>query len=206
MSMNPEDVNRINYNCYYVDQNLNTYVRRRMQAESLMTPLNHTPNSYDDAPAAKMKLLGTHGHLYPVSAEEPNTDYNNRLEPYERRFNDARYGQINSNIMTREEFIRKQNEERNLQNKTNDINSQEHINPPPQPTDKIEPEIPHGEMMNQDIPQYENNQIPNDTNYNNNNNNYYINNYRLSQPQYAPESNYNKYGNDYSYNYHYQNK
>ena len=96
MSIKREDVNRINYNTYFINQNLNTFIRKKMQSESLFTPLSNTPNCFEDGPAAKMKLLGNRGHQFPVQYEGPDDpSFNNRMdkmEPYESRFQDLRYG------------------------------------------------------------------------------------------------------------------
>jgi hypothetical protein len=63
--MNPRDVNRINYNNYYVGQNLDFLVRSKMRSESLSTPLKNTPPFYDDQVTAKMSLLGKRGYYDP---------------------------------------------------------------------------------------------------------------------------------------------
>ena len=63
--MNPRDVNRINYNNYYVGQNLDFLVRSKMRSESLSTPLKNTPPFYDDEVTSKMSLLGKRGYYDP---------------------------------------------------------------------------------------------------------------------------------------------
>lgn len=63
--MNPTDVNRINYNCYYIGQNLDYLVRDKMKSESFITPLQVTPHYYEDEVSKKMKLLGNRGHYFP---------------------------------------------------------------------------------------------------------------------------------------------
>ena len=63
--MDPRDVNRINYNNYYVGQNLDFLVRSKMRSESLSTPLKNTPSFYDDEVSSKMSLLGKRGFYDP---------------------------------------------------------------------------------------------------------------------------------------------
>ena len=63
--MDPRDVNRINYNNYYVGQNLDFLVRSKMRSESLSTPLKNTPPFYDDEVSSKMSLLGKRGYYDP---------------------------------------------------------------------------------------------------------------------------------------------
>ena len=63
--MDPRDVNRINYNNYYVGQNLDFLVRSKMRSESLSTPLKNTPAFYDDEVSSKMSLLGKRGYYDP---------------------------------------------------------------------------------------------------------------------------------------------
>lgn len=63
--MDPRDVNRINYNNYYVGQNLDFLVRSKMRSESLSTPLKNTPPFYDDQVSSKMSLLGKRGNYDP---------------------------------------------------------------------------------------------------------------------------------------------
>lgn len=63
--MDPRDVNRINYNNYYVGQNLDFLIRSKMRSESLSTPLTNTPVFYDDQVSSKMALLGKRGFYDP---------------------------------------------------------------------------------------------------------------------------------------------
>ena len=63
--MDPRDINRINYNNYYVGQNLDFLVRSKMRSESLSTPLKNTPVFYDDQVSSKMSLLGKRGYYDP---------------------------------------------------------------------------------------------------------------------------------------------
>lgn len=63
--MDPRELNKINYNNYYVGQNLDFLIRNRMRAETLGTPLGNTPAFYDDQVNAKMSLLGKRGYYDP---------------------------------------------------------------------------------------------------------------------------------------------
>ena len=63
--MDQKDVNRINYNNYYVGQNLDFLIRSKMRSESLSTPLTNTPVFYDDQVSSKMALLGKRGFYDP---------------------------------------------------------------------------------------------------------------------------------------------
>ena len=81
--MNPRDVNRINYNNYYVGQNLDFLVTSKMRSESLSTPLKNTPPFYDDEVTSKMSLLGKRGYYDPgyiygfsnLNQEKENNQY-----------------------------------------------------------------------------------------------------------------------------------
>ena len=79
--MDPRDVNRINYNNYFVGQNLDFLVRSKMRSESLSTPLKNTPAFYDDQVTSKMSLLGKRGFYDPgyiygfQNSEEINNEY-----------------------------------------------------------------------------------------------------------------------------------
>lgn len=63
--MNPSEVNRLNYNCYYGGRNLDALIRQRMKSESVFTPLKVTPKYFNDDVLSKMKLLGNRGHYFP---------------------------------------------------------------------------------------------------------------------------------------------
>ena len=63
--MNPSEVNRLNYNCYYGGRNLDALIRQRMKSESVFTPLKVTPKYFTDDVSSKMKLLGNRGHYFP---------------------------------------------------------------------------------------------------------------------------------------------
>ena len=109
--MNPRDVNRINYNNYYVGQNLDFLVRSKMRSESLSTPLKNTPPFYDDQVTAKMSLLGKRGYydpgyIYGFSDENDNSNrgQNQDIMQYEKeRFNQREENSSNP-ILTREQY------------------------------------------------------------------------------------------------------
>ena len=98
--MDPRDVNRINYNNYFIGQNLDFLVRSKMRSESISTPLKNTPPFYDDVISSKMSLLGKRGfydpgYIYGFPEENPNfinkqnSDYNqNEINPYDEVINE----------------------------------------------------------------------------------------------------------------------
>ena len=99
--MDPRDVNRINYNNYFVGQNLDFLVRSKMRSESLSTPLKNTPAFYDDQVTSKMTLLGKRGfydpgYIYGFPNSDPNQETNN---PQGNR-NEEEY----TNPVTREQY------------------------------------------------------------------------------------------------------
>ena len=59
------DVNKINYDNYFVGKNLDFLVRSKMRSESFITPLKNTPLYYDDQVSSKMALLGKRGYYDP---------------------------------------------------------------------------------------------------------------------------------------------
>ena len=105
--MNPKDVNRINYNNYYVGQNLDFLVRSKMRSESLTTPLKNTPPFYDDQVTSKMSLLGKRGYYDPGYiygfSENPNHNSEDNQKSFENDKN--RINEEYSNpILTREQY------------------------------------------------------------------------------------------------------
>ena len=92
--MDPRDVNRINYNNYYVGQNLDFLVRSKMRSESLSTPLKNTPAFYDDQVNTKMSLLGKRGYydpayIYGISNQDQDIEnYQDKTDKYINRNND----------------------------------------------------------------------------------------------------------------------
>ena len=92
--MDPRDVNRINYNNYYVGQNLDFLVRSKMRSESLSTPLKNTPAFYDDQVNTKMSLLGKRGYYDPAyiygfsNQDQDIENYQDKTDKYINRNND----------------------------------------------------------------------------------------------------------------------
>lgn len=98
--MDPRDVNRINYNNYFVGQNLDFLVRSKMRSESLSTPLKNTPAFYDDQVTSKMSLLGKRGFYDPGYIYGfQNSEQNPNLNEYEGNKNDEY-----TNPVTREQY------------------------------------------------------------------------------------------------------
>ena len=101
--MDPRDVNRINYNNYFVGQNLDFLVRSKMRSESLSTPLKNTPAFYDDQVTSKMSLLGKRGfydpgYIYGFQNSEQkelnNNQGNNNEEEYTNPITREQYDQL----------------------------------------------------------------------------------------------------------------
>ena len=98
--MDPRDVNRINYNNYFVGQNLDFLVRSKMRSESLSTPLKNTPAFYDDQVTSKMTLLGKRGFYDPGYIYGfQNSEQNPNLNEYQGNKNDEY-----TNPVTREQY------------------------------------------------------------------------------------------------------
>ena len=97
--MDPRDVNRINYNNYFVGQNLDFLVRSKMRSESLSTPLKNTPAFYDDQVTAKMSLLGKRGFYDPGYIYGFNNSENNDINEMPKNKNDDY-----TNPVTREQY------------------------------------------------------------------------------------------------------
>ena len=104
--MDPRDVNRINYNNYYVGQNLDFLVRSKMRSESLSTPLKNTPAFYDDQVNTKMSLLGKRGYydpsyIYGFSNQEQDNEINqNEVDKYNKKNNE----EYANPILTKEQY------------------------------------------------------------------------------------------------------
>ena len=103
--MNPRDVNRINYNNYYVGQNLDFLVRSKMRSESLSTPLKNTPPFYDDEVSSKMSLLGKRGYydpgyIYGFSNQNQEKENNQYEQANFNRNND----EFSNPIFTKEQY------------------------------------------------------------------------------------------------------
>ena len=103
--MNPRDVNRINYNNYYVGQNLDFLVRSKMRSESLSTPLKNTPPFYDDEVSSKMSLLGKRGYYDPgyiYGFSNPNQEKENNQ--YEQANFKRNNDEFSNPIFTKEQY------------------------------------------------------------------------------------------------------
>lgn len=97
--MDPKDVNRINYNNYYVGQNLDFLVRSKMRSESLSTPLKNTPAFYDDQVTSKMSLLGKRGFYDPGYIYGFQNNDNDEFDKNKNFLNDEY-----TNPITREQY------------------------------------------------------------------------------------------------------
>ena len=106
--MDPRDVNRINYNNYYVGQNLDFLVRSKMRSESLSTPLKNTPPFYDDQVSSKMSLLGKRGYYDPgyiYGFPNANQSENSQYEPDKLNNMHPNEAYLDPNqVLTREQY------------------------------------------------------------------------------------------------------
>lgn len=108
--MDPRELNKINYNNYYVGQNLDFLIRNRMRAETLGTPLGNTPAFYDDQVNAKMSLLGKRGYYDPgyiYGFQNPPPEKINRPPAGKLTFpGDYKINMTNNNQLSEEEIYR----------------------------------------------------------------------------------------------------
>ena len=137
--MDLKDVNKINYNNYYVGQNLDFLIRSKMRSESLSTPLTNTPVYYDDQVSAKMALLGKRGfydpgYIYGFENDYQKNPQNNSYEINQQQLNEKIKGdgmniQLNNNFHENKFNNRNEIEEQN--NKDNYYNyiKQNNYNP-----------------------------------------------------------------------------
>ena len=137
--MDLKDVNKINYNNYYVGQNLDFLIRSKMRSESLSTPLTNTPVYYDDQVSAKMALLGKRGfydpgYIYGFENDYQKNPQNNSYEINQKQLNEKIKGdgmniQLNNNFHENKFNNRNEIEEQN--NKDNYYNyiKQNNYNP-----------------------------------------------------------------------------
>ena len=137
--MDLKDVNKINYNNYYVGQNLDFLIRSKMRSESLSTPLTNTPVYYDDQVSAKMALLGKRGfydpgYIYGFENDYQKNPQNNSYEINQKQLNEKIKGdgmniQLNNNFYENKFNNRNEIEEQN--NKDNYYNyiKQNNYNP-----------------------------------------------------------------------------
>ena len=125
--MDPRDVNRINYNNYFVGQNLDFLVRSKMRSESLSTPLKNTPAFYDDQVTSKMSLLGKRGfydpgYIYGFNNPEDhdiNDLQKNKNNEYTNPITREQYDQI---ILPKEHYREQMEQNYEMNNKINNIN------------------------------------------------------------------------------------
>ena len=131
--MDPRDVNRINYNNYFVGQNLDFLVRSKMRSESLSTPLKNTPAFYDDQVTSKMSLLGKRGfydpgYIYGFNNPESN-DINdmqkNKNDDYTNPITREQYDQI---ILPKEHYREQMEQNYNINNNINNNKNYNNIN------------------------------------------------------------------------------
>ena len=114
--MDPRDVNRINYNNYYVGQNLDFLIRSKMRSESLSTPLTNTPVFYDDQVSSKMALLGKRGFYDPgyIYGFDNQKNNKNNNDNYPNNKSPQKYSQYNTNEREREQYLNNQNQRDNM--------------------------------------------------------------------------------------------
>ena len=125
--MDPRDVNRINYNNYFVGQNLDFLVRSKMRSESLSTPLKNTPAFYDDQVTSKMSLLGKRGfydpgYIYGFNNPEDhdiNDLQKNKNNEYTNPITREQYDQI---ILPKEHYREQMEQNYEMNNKNNNFN------------------------------------------------------------------------------------
>ena len=141
--MDPRDVNRINYNNYYVGQNLDFLVRSKMRSESLSTPLKNTPPFYDDEVSSKMSLLGKRGYydpgyIYGFMDINDNKEINrNEQNSFNKKLNEDPNFLRNNNLMhfpreynNKEQILdnNDNNNHNNYQKYVNEVNSNNNEN------------------------------------------------------------------------------
>ena len=131
--MDPRDVNRINYNNYFVGQNLDFLVRSKMRSESLSTPLKNTPAFYDDQVTSKMSLLGKRGFYDPgyiygfnnPESNDINDMQNNKNDDYTNPITREQYDQI---ILPKEHYREQMEQNYNINNNINNNKNYNNIN------------------------------------------------------------------------------
>ena len=123
--MDPRDVNRINYNNYYVGQNLDFLVRSKMRSESLSTPLKNTPSFYDDEVSSKMSLLGKRG-FYDPGYIYGFTNPNNSKEINQNEQNNFNNNKNISKINNEQMILPKENNNNNEQGLSNYENNNDY--------------------------------------------------------------------------------
>ena len=164
--MDPKDVNRINYNNYYVGQNLDFLIRSKMRSESLSTPLTNTPVFYDDQVSSKMALLGKRGFYDPgyiygfdnqkneirENTNNPNNKSPPKIPPYD--------------IREREQYMNAQNQKENFAREQYEMEMRK------------QHELQRKKMINPPAEEYDNNRNIKPKNYGNEQNEYEGRNYQ----------------------------
>ena len=187
--MDLKDVNKINYNNYYVGQNLDFLIRSKMRSESLSTPLTNTPVYYDDQVSAKMALLGKRGfydpgYIYGFENDYQKNPQNNSYEINQKQLNEKIKGdgmniQLNNNFHKNKFNNRNEIEEQN--NKDNYYNYIKQNNYNPQNNNAFDDNrIQENDEFKKEYYNYINNEnkIVND-----NESNYALNNSELKLPK-----------------------
>ena len=187
--MDLKDVNKINYNNYYVGQNLDFLIRSKMRSESLSTPLTNTPVYYDDQVSAKMALLGKRGfydpgYIYGFENDPQKNPQNNSYEINQKQLNEKIKGdgmniQLNNNFHENKFNNRNEIEEQN--NKDNYYNYIKQNNYNPQNNNAFDDNrIRENDEFKKEYYNYINNEnkIVND-----NESNYALNNSELKLPK-----------------------
>ena len=187
--MDLKDVNKINYNNYYVGQNLDFLIRSKMRSESLSTPLTNTPVYYDDQVSAKMALLGKRGfydpgYIYGFENDSQKNPQNNSYEINQKQLNEKIKGdgmniQLNNNFHENKFNNRNEIEEQN--NKDNYYNYIKQNNYNPQNNNAFDDNrIQENDEFKKEYYNYINNEnkIVND-----NESNYALNNSELKLPK-----------------------
>ena len=182
--MNARDVNRINYNNYFVGQNLDFLVRSKMRSESLSSPLKNTPPFYDDQVSSKMSLLGKRGfydpgYIYGFYDQNENTNEGRNPENMQKiqneediRLNQGSQGENLDPIYTKEQY--EQMVLPKEQNQEQFLNEYEMYNNPNIPNNNNN----YNKYLNERNINIQNNELNNNLNnnlnkMNNENNNYY---------------------------------
>ena len=204
--MDPRDVNRINYNNYFVGQNLDFLVRSKMRSESLSTPLKNTPAFYDDQVTSKMSLLGKRGFYDPGyiqgfqnSEEINNNQRNNNEEEYTNPITREQYDQL---ILPKEHYreqLLHNYEMNNINNNNNigykndnDINEEEIYRERERERERERLEMMKERQTPQKLDNFQLNRVNNNNQINyenpniNNNKNIINNNQEEYHPKYPP--------------------
>ena len=210
--MDPRDVNRINYNNYFVGQNLDFLVRSKMRSESLSTPLKNTPAFYDDQVTSKMTLLGKRGfydpgYIYGFPNNDSNQNINNQMNKEEEYTNPITKEQYEQLILPKEHYkeqlLKNYEMNNNINNNFNNNNiDNKNINNNIRQNNNIDEEIYYKEKERERLEMLKERQTPqrldnfqldrinkNQINYGNNINEQKINNKNIinnNQEEYHP--------------------